>query len=158
MSFIQIEETNISLFGSDLTEAGTFNVILTATASVSGTTIQLPFSVIARDCTPVGLAATPSTLAVTQLQAPAAISLSQTAVPSQCGLYSFSIAPANAFVVLNEATITLSPVLGTIVQAYPITLTSKMIDAPQLSATITITVTVNKCWVVGFNAASAIPN
>jgi len=125
---------------------------------VSGNTIQLPFSVIARDCTPVGFAATLSTLAVTQLQAPVAISLSQTPGPSQCGSYSFSIAPANAFVVLNEATITLSPVLGTIVQAYPITLTSKMIDAPQLSATMTITVTVNKCWVVGLTAASAIPN
>jgi hypothetical protein len=60
--------------------------------------------------------------------------------------------------VLNSATITLSPLLETIVQAYPITLTSTMIEAPQLSATMTITVTVNKCWVVSFTAASAIPN
>ena len=63
-TFIQIEGTNIALFGSDLTLAGTINVFLTATASVSGTTIDLPFTVIARDCTPKGLNATPSSLTI----------------------------------------------------------------------------------------------
>ena len=75
-TFIQIEGTNIALFGSDLTQAGTINAVLTAKASVSGTIIQLPFTVIARDCTPKGFATSSSTLAVTQLQAPAAITLS----------------------------------------------------------------------------------
>ena len=66
-SFIQIEGTNVALFGSILTQAGTIDVVLTATASVSGTTIQFPFQVIGRDCTPMGLKATPATLTVTQL-------------------------------------------------------------------------------------------
>jgi hypothetical protein len=38
-----VEGTNIALFGSVLSEAGTINVVLTATASVSEVTIQLPF-------------------------------------------------------------------------------------------------------------------
>jgi hypothetical protein len=42
-TFIQVEGTNIALFGSVLSEAGTINVVLTATASVSEVTIQLPF-------------------------------------------------------------------------------------------------------------------
>jgi len=96
-----------------LSEAGTLNVVLSATASVSGTAIELPFSVIARDCTPVGLSATPSTLAVTQLQAPAAISLFQSTGPIQCGSYSFSITPANDFVVLRGDTLELNPTLET---------------------------------------------
>ena len=124
-----MEGNNITLSGSDLTQAGTFNVILTATAS-GGKTIELPFTVIARNCTPVGLAATPSTLAITQLQAaPTAISLSQTAAPSQCGFYSFSIT-TNNFTVLNGATITLNATLGTVIQAYQIVVTSTMIDVP----------------------------
>ena len=122
---------------------------------MSGKTIEMPFTVIARDCTPGGLAATSSTLAVTQLQAtPAAVSLSQTARPIQCGSYSYTIEPANAFVVLNGSTITLSPTLGTVVQTYPIVVTSTMIDAPQLSATTTIMITVDKCRVTSFAAAS----
>ena len=75
-SFIQIEGGKVALNGDDLTQAGTINAVLTATASVSGISIQLPFSVVALDCTPLGLVATPSTLTLTQLQAPASISLS----------------------------------------------------------------------------------
>jgi hypothetical protein len=60
-----VEETNIAIFGSVLSQAGIINVVITATASVSKVQIQLPFQVIAHDCTPIGLAATPSTLIVT---------------------------------------------------------------------------------------------
>ncbi len=59
-----MEETNIAIFGSVLSQAGIINVVITATASVSKITIQLPFQVIAHDCTPIGLAATPSALEI----------------------------------------------------------------------------------------------
>jgi hypothetical protein len=68
-----MEGTNIAIFGSVLSQAGIINVVVTATASVSKVTIQLPFQVIARDCTPIGLDATPSTLTTTQLQVPSVI-------------------------------------------------------------------------------------
>ena len=68
-----MEGTNIAIFGSVLSQAGIINVVITATASVSKVTIQLPFQVIARDCTPIGLDATPSTLTKTQLQVPSVI-------------------------------------------------------------------------------------
>jgi hypothetical protein len=64
-SFIQVEETNIAIFGSVLSQAGIINVVITAFASVSKITIQLPFQVIAHDCAPIDLAATPSTVVVT---------------------------------------------------------------------------------------------
>jgi hypothetical protein len=38
-SFVQIEGGAVALFGEDLTQAGTINAILTATASVSGESI-----------------------------------------------------------------------------------------------------------------------
>ena len=37
-SFVQIEGANVELFGSDLTQAGTINAIVTARASISGAT------------------------------------------------------------------------------------------------------------------------
>ena len=37
-SFVKIEGANVALFGSDLTQAGTINTIVTARASVSGAT------------------------------------------------------------------------------------------------------------------------
>ena len=64
-SFIQIEGGKVALNGDDLTQAGTINAVLTATASVSGISIQLPFSVVELNCTPLELVATPSTLTLT---------------------------------------------------------------------------------------------
>ena len=62
--------------------------------------------------------------------------------------------PTNDFAVLSGATITLNATLGTVVQTYPIVVTSTMINAPQLSATTTIMITVDKCRVTSFAAAS----
>ena len=90
-SYVSIEKNKIALFGSDLTKAGTFNAVLTATESKSGTKVDLQFQITALDCSPVGLSATPSTPKVTQLQAPQTIMLSQTQAPSQCGLYTNTI-------------------------------------------------------------------
>ena len=42
-SFVTIEGTNVVLFGADLTQAGTINAILKATASVSGAFFKFPF-------------------------------------------------------------------------------------------------------------------
>jgi hypothetical protein len=72
-SFVQIEENKITLFGTTLSEAGTINVVLTAQAVLSGIKIDLPFSVIALNCTPVDFTATPSIIEVkiTKIQAPA---------------------------------------------------------------------------------------
>ena len=69
-SYVSIEKNKIALFGSDLTKAGTFDAVLTATEAKSGTKVDLQFQITALDCTPVDLSATPSTLIVTQLQAP----------------------------------------------------------------------------------------
>ena len=91
-SFVQIEGTNIALFGSDLTQAGTINVIVTIKASSpSIAVLTLPFTITALNCKPAGLTATPATLTVTQLQAPATITLSQTQAPDQCGSYTNTI-------------------------------------------------------------------
>ncbi len=83
-SFIQVEGTNIALFGSVLSEAGTINVVVTAKASVSEITIQLPFQVISRDCTPVGFLTSIMSLTLSQLSEANAY-LSQNPAPSQCG-------------------------------------------------------------------------
>ena len=42
-SFVKIEGTNVALFGADLTQAGTINAILKATASVSGAFFEFQF-------------------------------------------------------------------------------------------------------------------
>ena len=97
------------------------------------------------------------TLTVTQLQAPAIITLSQIPAPTKCGSYTNTILPANAFIALNGSKITCSPTLATVIGDYPITVTSTMNDEPQLSSTSTITVSVGECSVTSLTAATAIP-
>ena len=48
------------MFGSDLMQAGTVNVIITATEAESGKTVDITFKITALDCSPVGLTLTPS--------------------------------------------------------------------------------------------------
>ena len=60
----------MALYGTDVTQEGTIKVVLTATASVSGMNIQLPFTVIARDCTPKTFVAKPATMDISLLALP----------------------------------------------------------------------------------------
>ena len=90
-SFASIEGTKLFLLGSDLTQAKTVDAIITATEAKSGKTIDLFFKITALDCTPAGLTTIPTTLTVTQLQAPATITLSQTPGPNHCGSYTNTI-------------------------------------------------------------------
>jgi hypothetical protein len=63
-SFVQIEGANIALSGSDLNQAGPTSVIVTARTSVSGATKSFNFSVVALDCKPKNLTATPNNIAI----------------------------------------------------------------------------------------------
>ncbi len=129
------------MFGNDLTQAGTFNAVLTASASVSGSSISFPFEIVAFDCMPVGFESSINSLTLSQLSIANAI-LSQVTGPPECGQYIHALTENSpGFATLVDDKITFSPQLADPLQDYTITATSTMVDSPYLSAQVSIILT-----------------
>jgi len=90
-SFVQIEGTNVALSGSDLNQAAKISAIVTARASVSSVKKSFNFEIVAYDCTPLNLVATPNPLTISQLAPSTTIALSMNQNDANCGLYTYSL-------------------------------------------------------------------